>query len=191
MATASFVTPVFRASYMNVFEPGKPNDKGKRKYEVTMLFPKGCDLSVLKKAALEVMTEKFGSDQAKWPKNVHVPFRDQGEKAAADGEPSNGYEKGAIFVAARSDRKPGIVDANRQPIIDPSTFYSGCYARAQIHAYWFDAEKKKGVTFGLDNIQMVKEGEPFGAGRQNAETAFEPIADADAGGGTNATSLFG
>lgn len=190
MATASFITPVFRCSYMNVFEPGKPNDKGKRKYEVTMLFPKGTDLSVLKKAVIEVMTEKFGADQAKWPKNIHNPFRDQGEKAAADGEPSNGYEKGAVFTAARSDRKPGIVGPNRQPIIDPSEFFSGCYAKAQIHAYWFDAEKKKGVTFGLDNIQMVKTGEPFGANRMAAEDAFEAVEGADAGGGTDATSLF-
>jgi hypothetical protein len=193
-ATAPFITPEFRASYMNVFEPGKANDKGIRKYEVSMLFPKGADLSLLKKAAIEVMTTKFGPDQAKWPKNVHSPFRDQGEKSAPEGEPSNGYEKGAIFTSARSNKKPGIVGTGNppQPLFDATLFYSGCYAKAQIHAYWFDVGTNKGVTFGLDNIQMTRKGDPLGnSSSRSAETAFEPIADADAGGGTNATSLFG
>jgi hypothetical protein len=58
--------------------------------------------------------------------------------------------------------------------MNPQEAYGGAYMRAQIHAYWYDVKGNKGVTFGLDNVQFVRDGEPFG-GRQKAEDAFDAI----------------
>ena len=184
-ANPNIMTPRFRVSFPNVFRPGKAMQEGAEpKFGLVMLFKKGEDLSALKAAAAQAVVDKWGADQAKWPKNLKSPFRDQAEK---EGE---GYEAGAIFITATSKQKPGLVDARNQPIIDESEFYAGCYARATVRAFAYDKAGNRGVAFGLQNIQKMAEGELL-SGRRKAEEEFEPIEDSAVGGGTDATSLFG
>lgn len=177
------MTPEFRVSFPNVFRPQAPlQEGGTPKYGLTMLFKKGEDLSKLKAAAKAAAEEKWGADQAKWPKNLRQPFRDQGEK---DFE---GYEDGAVFVSATSKQKPGLVDAQVQPILDEAEFYPGCYARATVRAFAYDAAGNRGVAFGLQNIQKLRDGDPLG-GRTKPENDFAPVETADAGG-DDAGSMF-
>lgn len=184
-SNANVMTPKFRASFANVFRPGKAMEEGgEPKYGVMMLFEKGADLSPLKKAAEQAVADKWGADKSKWPKNLRSPFRDQGEK---DGE---AYVAGAFFITATSKQKPGLVNAQNQPIIDESEFYSGCYARATVRAFAYDKAGNRGVAFGLQNIQKLADGESL-SGRVAAEKEFEPISDSEVGGGTSTSSLFG
>jgi hypothetical protein len=178
----NIMTPEFRVSYPHVFE-AQSKDDGSKVYTMACLFPKGANLDALKKDAMRALTEKFGADQTKWPKNLKSPFRDQGEKEG------DGYEAGAIFINVTSRQKPGLVDRSNQPIIDPSEFYEGCYARATVRAFYYDKKGNKGVSFGLRNIQKIRDGERLG-NRRSATEEFAPIEGADAGGGTDATSLF-
>lgn len=182
------LTPEFRFSYPYLFKP-RPNPKkpdAKGKYELMAMFPKGCDLSALKAAAKAVTVEKFGADPASWPKNLRLPFRDQGEKQKMDKATGkviglqDGCEEGAIFLNLRTEHRPGIVDAKVQPIIDDSEIYSGCYGKAQVHAFYYDVDGNKGIAFGLDNVQKTRDGDPLG-GRVRAEDAFEAVAGAEAG----------
>jgi len=147
------------------------------KYGLTMLFSKDDDISALKKAAEDACAEKWGADKSKWPKNLRSPFRDQGEK---DYE---GYEEGAVFVNATSKQRPGLVDASMNDIIDESEFYAGCYARASINAFAYDTAGNRGVAFGLNNVQKLKDGEPLG-GRTRPEDDFEPV------GGSGSNGVF-
>ena len=183
MATnQNVMTPKFRASFANVFRPGKAMEDGQEpKYGVMMLFDKDADLSALKAAAQQAVVDEWGADKAKWPKNLRSPFRDQGEK---DGE---AFVAGAMFVTATSKQKPGLVDQRNQPIIDESEFFSGCYARATVRAFAYDKAGNRGVAFGLQNVQKLADGEPLGGARVAAEKEFEPV---ETGGGTDATSLF-
>lgn len=176
MATKQ-ITPEFRVSFSNVFRPGKPiaGTSNEGKYGLTGLFKKGEDLSALKAAAEEAITEKWGADKAKWPKNLRSPFRDQGEKEF------DGYVEGAIFINMTSKQRPGLVDANMNDIIDESEFYSGCYARASINAFAYDNAGNRGVAFGLNNVQKLRDGEPLG-GRTRPEDDFEPVAEAAGSG---------
>lgn len=180
------MTPEFRVSYPFVFRPNKPmDDKGTPKFSVTMLFPKGADLSKLKKAAEQAAIDKWGKD--KIPKNLRTPFRDQGEKE------SEGYEAGAVFVTATSKQKPGLVDSQTNDIIDETQFYAGCYARATVRAFAYDTAGNKGVAFGLQNVQKLRDGESL-SGRLKPQDEFEPVADADAAdtaGAAGAAGLFG
>lgn len=185
--TDNVMTPEFRVSYPYVFKPQQPmkGSEGKDpKYSVVMLFKKGEDLSKLKAAAQAAAVEKWGADQAKWPKNLRVPFRDQGEKE------SEGYEEGAVFVTATSKAKPGLVDANLNHIIDESEFYAGCYARATVRAFAYDNAGNRGISFGLQNVQKLRDGESL-SGRVKAEDEFQPIASADAPAAPAAGSIFG
>ena len=176
------ITPEFRVSFANVFRPAKPMQAGaEAKYGLTMLFPKGADLSALKKAAQDAVVEKWGADQAKWPKNLRNPFRDQGER---DYE---GFEEGAVFINATSKQRPGLVDAKVQDIIEEHQFYSGCYARASVRAFAYDQAGNRGVAFGLQNVQKLRDGDPLG-GRSRPSDDFEPVADAAAS--QPASSIF-
>lgn len=169
-ANGTVLTPEFRASFVYVFTPQKSDDPTKKpKYSVTMLFPKNADLSLLKKAVQDVMVEKFGQDKAKWPL-LRSPFRDQKDKA----DKYKGYEPGCICITATSIDQPGVVDANVQRIINPSEFYSGCYAVATVNAFYYDNKGNKGVAFGLRNLQKTREGDPLG-NRSNPESDFTPV----------------
>lgn len=169
----NIVTPEFRCSYPNVFKPRRNELSGQDEYSVVALFPKGADLSALKKAAQEAIIKKWGADKAKWPANLKSPFRDQNERAKEGSLPS-GYETGAIFMNLKSKQRPQVVDQNVQAIIDETEFYAGCYAKASVNAYAYDQKGNRGVSFGLGNIQKVKDGEPLG-GRTRAQDDFKAI----------------
>lgn len=183
--TDKVITPEFRVSFPNVFRPAKPMEgsNGEPKYTLTMLFPKDADLSKLKAAAKEAATEKWGADQAKWPKNLRLPFRDQGEKEF------EGYEAGGIFITATSKQKPGLVDSQVQDIIEESGFYAGCYAKASVRAFAYDTAGNRGIAFGLGNVQMTRHGDPLG-GRSRPTDDFEPVAGGPATQAKGAGGIF-
>lgn len=162
------VTPVFRASFAHVFKSHAFSEKNEPKYSVVMLFDKSEDISGLKKLAAAAVEKKW-PDKEKRPQGLRNPFRD------GDVEKPNlsGYA-GTIFVTATSKQKPDVVDQNMDVIIDPEDFYSGCFARASVTAYAYDNMGNRGVSFGLQNLQKVKDGEAF-TGRSKAEDDFEAI----------------
>ena len=52
----------------------------------------------------------------------------------------------ATSLNANSDKAPGIVDANAQPILDRSEIYSGCYGRVSISFYAFNTNGNQALT---------------------------------------------
>lgn len=179
-AFSKVLTPTFRASFVNVFEPSAFDDDDEAKYSITMLFDKEADLSKLKALAKEAAAKKWPQGV---PKNLRSPFRDGAEKPDFDG-----YE-GMIFVIAKSKDKPGVVDQKVEPIVDQSEFYSGCFARATVTAYGYDYKGNKGVAFGLVNVQKVKDGEPFSS-RSKPSDDFEPLEVGDSGTTGDVDDLF-
>lgn len=175
----NILTPKFRVSYPNVFKARRNDLSGKDEYSIVALFKKGEDLAALKKAAESVLIEKFGTDKTKWPKQLRSPFRDQGEREK-DGKMPEGYEAGAIFINLKSTQRPGLVDGARQAIIDENEFYAGCFARAQVRPFYYDQKGNKGVSFGLQNLQKMGEGDPLSS-RVRAEDAFEAVAGESGG----------
>lgn len=189
---ANVMTPEFRVSWPKVFKPELNKLNGKMEYSLVALFPKGADLSALKAAAQEAIIKKWGADKAAWPAKLKTPFRDQGEKEKlTDGRlilPA-GYEKGAIFITLKSTQKPGVVDASVQDIINEHEFYSGCWARATVNAFTYSQLGNMGVSFGLQNLQKTKEGEPL-SGRMKAENEFAPVAGSQEVVVATSTDLF-
>lgn len=181
------MTPIFRVSYPNVFKARRNELSGKDEFSLVALFPKGCDLAVLKQAAQKAIEEKWGADKSKHPKNIRSPFRDQGERKNDKGMPA-GYEDGAIFLNLKSAQRPGLINGRKEDIIDESEFYAGCWARATVSVYAYDQAGNRGVAFGLGNLQKVKEGDPL-SGRAKAQDEFAAVEDAGLEG-KDSTSLF-
>lgn len=179
MKKANLITPEFRVSFPFLFTPQKPMQaNAKEKYSVVMLFPKEADLTLLKDAVLKLIVERYGADKAKWP-TLRTPFRDQGDRKL------EGYTPGAIFMTASSIMLPGVVDHALQPILDPAQIYAGCYARASVQPFLYEARAdggsimNRGVSFGLQNVQKLRDGEPLG-GRRPADMDFTPVASGKA-----------
>lgn len=162
-------TPEFRVSFPAVFEPSGMQGQEK-KYSVTMLFDKKAQATPEYKALVDLIRhaveEKF-PDPAKRPKGLKNPLRNGSEKEL------DGYAD-TMFCTARSKTKPGLVDAQLQVIISPEEFYAGCYARATVNAFYYDQAGNKGVGLGLQNLQKLRDGEPF-SGRSKAEDDFGAV----------------
>jgi hypothetical protein len=187
-------TPEFRVSFPNVFEAVKVNPTDKTaKFGVVAIFQvaetakskasgtKVVSTEALKELCRNVAIEKFGADRSKWPV-LKFPFRDGMEPAKKD---KDGYGEGTIFVSLQSVNMPGVVesyagpDGRPAPLGAKTDFYAGCYARAEVNAYYWKFMGKEGVSLGLQNLQKLRDGERFG-GRGNAADSFDAI-DAPAG----------
>lgn len=189
MTDTQVLTPEFRVSYPKVFKPERNDLNGRDEYSLVALFPKGADLSKLKAACKAACEKKWGADPKKWPKNLRDPFRDQGEREKEDDDGNkympDGYVKGAVCINLKSTKRPGLVDAQLQDIIDDSDFYGGCYARAQVNAAAYDQKGNTGVSLYVNHIQKLRDGESFGSAKRNAADVFEAVDD-----GVTSTSVF-
>lgn len=168
-----------RWSYANVWDPKSING-GIPKYSVSLIIPKSDKVTIQKiKAAIQAAYEEGESKLKGSGKSVpslsvlKTPLRD-GDLERPDDE----AYKNAYFVNANSATAPGIVDADRQQIIDRSEVYSGVYGRASINFYAFNSNGNKGIACGLNNLQLIRAGEPLG-GKASAESDFATDADDD------------
>ena len=161
-----------RWSYANVWE-AKSINGGAPKYSVSLIIPKSDTKTIEKiKAAIHAAYEEGESKLKGNVKTVpalsvlKTPLRDGDLERPDDEAYANSY-----FVNANSGTAPGIVDADRQPIIDHSEVYSGVYGRASINFYAFNSNGNKGIACGLNNLQKMRDGEPLG-GKTRAEDDF-------------------
>lgn len=161
--TDNILTAEFRVSFPDVFKPNLYG--GKETYQLTMLIPKEDKEGLDKLKALAGKVAKAAWPDASQRPQLVTPFQDGDQKEY------DGY-KGHMAVRAGSKYAPGIVNANREDIIQQSEFYAGCYARAQINAYAWEFGGKAGVSFGLQNVQKLRDGDPFGS-RATATSAFD------------------
>jgi len=185
------ITPEFRAAFISVFKAtSMKNADGsvnKPKFSIRAAFPPTAKLDALKKEAEMAAREKWGD---KIPKTLRSPFRTNEELE----NPIVGIGDDWIIMSfsANEDRRPGIVDSKLQDIIDDADVYSGAWYRAQVRAFAYENAGNKGVSFGLQNVQKLRDDDPLGNGRIPASKAFEPVdVPAAAGGGRTATSIFG
>lgn len=164
--------PDTRWSYCNVWQPKSING-GTPKYSVSLIIPKSDTVTIKKiEAAIEAA---YKEGEAKLKGNgrsvpalsvLKTPLRDGDAERPDDEAYANAY-----FVNANSSTAPGIVDADRQPILDTSEVYSGVYGRASINFYAFNSNGNKGIACGLNNLQKIRDGEPLG-GKSRAEDDF-------------------
>lgn len=164
------ITGKVRFSYANVFEPTAMQDGQTPKYNVSIIISKSDTKTVeaIKKAieaAKEAGKSKIADKNGKIPVNLKTPLHDGDEERPDDPVYENSY-----FINANSERKPGIVDRDLNPIMSRDDFYSGCYGRASINFYAFNVNSK-GIACGLNNLQKLEDGERL-AGGSSAEEDF-------------------
>lgn len=168
-----------RWSYVNAWE-AKSINGGVPKFSVSLIIPKSDTKTIEKiQAAIQAAYE---AGQGKLKGNgKSVPALSVLKTPLRDGDaerPDDEAYADAYFINANSATAPGIVDADRNPILDRSEVYSGVYGRASINFYAFNSNGNKGIACGLNNLQKIRDGEPLG-GKSRAEDDFATEDDED------------
>lgn len=172
------VTGEVRLSYVHLFEPYSNDPEKPESYSCVLLIPKSDKKTIkalreAQQAALEAgKTSKFGGKIPNvWKDTIH----DGDEEADLEKNPEM---EGHLYMTVSSKTQPGIVDRKVQPILDSTEVYSGCYARVSINAFAYSNSGNKGVSFGLNHVQKLRDGDYLG-GRSKAEDDFEALDEAD------------
>ena len=154
-------------SYLNVNEPKTPLGGGTPKYI--------SKIRAAIQAAYDEGQSKLKGSSKFVPalEDIKTPLRDGDKERKGDDAYANAY-----FVNANSTTKPGVVDADRNPILDSSELYSGIIGRASINFYAFNSNGNRGIACGLNNIQKLSDGTPLG-GHSRAEDDFADLDDDD------------
>jgi hypothetical protein len=167
-----------RLSFPHLFEPRSTNPNDAPKYSTMVLIPKSDKetLAKLRAAEAEAAAEaKAWGNRApkKWDSVIHDGDEDDLERYPE--------REGHWHFSTRSsaDYKPGVVDKNVEPILDRSEVYSGVYARVSVTAFTFDFQGKKGVSFGLNNVQILGGGENLSGSGAPASADFDAVEDDD------------
>jgi hypothetical protein len=177
------VTPIGRLSFPHLFEPqafkgDEGDDKGKKKYSCTLLWPKKKEKELLKPVRVAIKNaakERWGDEI---PEDLEETLFD-----GDDNEDLEGY-KGMRGLRMATLNQPGVIDEDKNEILESSKIYGGCYARASVvfKAWEMGKPGKKGyragVTCYLQNVQFAGKGERFGGG-SNAEDDFDVIENED------------
>ena len=165
-------------SYLTVSEPKQPLGGGTPKYSVSLIIPKSDVVTVNKiRAAIQAAYEE-GQSKLKGTSRSVPPLEDL-KTPLRDGDrdrPGDEAYQDSWFINASSITKPGIVDVDRNPILDTNELYSGIIGRASVTFYAYNSSGNRGIACGLNNIQKLADGTPLG-GHSRPEDDFADDAD--------------
>lgn len=177
------VTGRVRLSFPYLFAPRPPmqGDTGDPKYSVMLLIPKTDeDTLVALRRAEKAATEQgkatvFGGKTTGLAPSI---IKDGDEDGSAEDYPER---EGMYYMTVNASQafRPEVVDSQMNPIIDQSEVYSGVYARVSVTAFPYNRDVKKGVSFGLNNVQILGGGENLRGGKK-ANQDFDVVESDDA-----------
>lgn len=170
----NFISPVSTFNWAFIDQPrtDKNNPEKPPYYSVTVLMEKSDPKVITKLVEMnqcikDALEKRF---EGKIPAKFYTPLKDGDVVTNAEDEP---VYPGFWFFEAKGKDKPGVVDANREIILTPSTVWSGCKGRVSINFGGYEMAGKKGVTCYLQNVQVTDNSAPKMGGRKSAENDFE------------------
>lgn len=184
--SAKLKTPRAILSYPHLHTPQESSNGKAPKYGAALIFtpevlaiPEERALfDALKQALKDAAIAKFGADK------VAALFKNPNFKPGIRTDAKDGYPEGSVYINARAAQQPGFVYAHAEPGTNPpkparipldkikDELYPGAIVRASVSAFGFDTDGNKGVSFGLNNIQKLADGERLD-GRVAAENEFD------------------
>lgn len=149
-------SPIGTLSFPHLFTPRSPSPGADERYSVTLIFDAeaqgSAEYKAMKKAVMDAATEKWGAKAKDMISNgqIRMPFRDAEEKSQYAG-----YETGKVFINAWGKRKPDVIDGRLATIEVPSDVFPGCRGRITYNAFAYENSGNRGVSFGLNNVQIT------------------------------------
>jgi len=193
---STYITPAFHLSYPALFEAvAVMGDETKKKFGITMLFPKKVKVAEYQKAThpaarymIDDNCKGFWQEieriaRANFGPEVDLrtlkltKFRD-GDKPKTNGKIDDN-EKGFIVVRSSTNERPDCLRGDKTRVTDASELYPGCWCRAVLTVAMFPRTAKSpmpGVTVYLNGVQKLADDTPFSS-RPRAEDAFDAVAE--------------
>jgi hypothetical protein len=185
----ALITPPVRLAFPSLFAMRRtlasdPNSK--LAYQAAFLLPPGTDLVPFEKILTDAMISKFGKPMPFAKGTTRYPIR-----AAEENGAYASLGAGWHFINTKSGQQVPVVDRTNTPVVpdedeDPerpghfrrsSKIYSGLWVRAFLQAFAWDKGAGKGVSFGLNGVQIVRDDDRID-GRMAATDVFTPLEDA-------------
>lgn len=168
----AILTPEFRLSFCNLFLP-KADMNGFVRFQMEMLFPKAAGASQFKEMK-DIYDEALANAKFSGAGPAPRSFKDaiiDGNSKKQDGR------HGMWMIKANASPEinnrpnaPRVLLASRMPAT-PNDVYEGCWCRAIISAYSYEARKDKsnanspvisrGAAFNMMTVQKVRDDKPF------------------------------
>ena len=168
---ASLNTPYGIMSFPHLFQPKPRAQGGEPVYSATIIFSpaqqQNAAYKALQDACIEVAKAEWG-DRVNL-RDIRMPFRKGEEKSGQWA----GFNDGDTFLNPWTKSKPGLVNAQRQDVLLPEEVWAGQLVRMNITPYAWINSGKKGVSFALNHVQIVRTDGPRIDGRGNASSAFD------------------
>ncbi len=167
-----------RFDWLFIWEARAAQEGGPKKFSACCLIPKEDKKQVkeiekaIENAKQQGIAKGMYTEAQTKAKDFRMCLRDGDEEVAAEQRPA--HYKGHYFFNCSSDAQPGIIGPDGKPILNPDSFYSGCYGHVDVNFYPFNKKGGKGVAAGLNNIMKAQDGDRLD-GRQKAEDAFADL----------------
>lgn len=169
-----------RLSYVHVFEPFSNMPGQDPKFSLVALLPKTntagkAAIDVAIDAARQIGMESRWGGQA--PAMLATTIHD-GDGLKQNGEAYGEECKGhwVINCNANTDHPPKVLDRTRQPMLDQTDMYSGCYGYVNVTFYPYLFSGKKGIGCGLNMLMKTRDGQPLGGSAPSVDEAFAGVA---------------
>lgn len=166
-----------RLAFPALFEAKTVNGEGAPAYSASLILPP--DHPQVKD--LEAMIEAVA--KAKWgakADGILTLMKKQDKTALHDGDLKMNYSgfAGNLYVSARSQTRPTVVDANKTPLTAADGKpYAGCYVNAVVELWAQDNSYGKRVNASLGGVQFAADGDSFGGGSGPADVdEFDDLA---------------
>lgn len=154
MIKTKFVTNLVRFVNVHLYKPYSAINGLEPKYFLTLIITKSekAEIARLRKVFEEVVSSNKDFLADKPLNKSTIGLRDGDNR-------ENSVFADSYYLTATSIEKPGVVDVDINPILDPSELYDGCFGRASITLYPYLSNLDGGIAVGLNNVQKLKDGE--------------------------------
>jgi hypothetical protein len=170
-----------RISYPKLFSAAQINGQGDPKYSAAFLIHESNPgLKELFRLAKEATDAKYpdGKVPQKFKK---LPCYKASEDEKYAGRPE--YDGIWILNTSKNAKQgsPTVVDQRLNAVIDPGKIYPGLVVNVGLSVYTYDQPLAKGVTTGLEAVQIVRDGDRLD-NKPSVNELFKPIDVIDEGG---------
>lgn len=171
--------PNARLAFPDIWRARAGKDGGKAKFGASLIIkPDAPVIAEIESAFEKIAKEKWGDKAAV----ILAGLRKQDKLCLHDGDtkPYDGFA-GMMFISARSDVRPTVVDRNKTPLTEADgKMYAGCYVYALIELWAQDSKDYgKRINAQLRGLQFDRDGDAFAAGAPAGEDEFADLGVSD------------
>jgi len=166
-----------RLAFPALFEAKTVNGEGKPAFSASFLIdPADPQIQTIEAAIKTVAKEKWADKADALLKSLEK----QDKTCLHDGDVKSNYDgfPGNMFVSARSNTRPTVLDRDKSPLVEADGKpYGGCYVNVSLDIWAQDNNYGKRINASLRGVQFFKDGDAFAGGGAADVDEFDDISE--------------